>query len=272
MNRANHKGAIERWNHTSKQLTLFKFKNYQAKVSSIAFSPDSQRLATSGDDHTIRLWDMSGKQLAVIKATTGKQITSFKGHKGRILQMLFSPDGELLVTRGEEGTARLWKSEGRSGYADNQWVVFTGHAGDIHSVAFSPDGKQLATGGADGTVRLWDTDQTKLPINFESGDLIWHPTGQILKTFRGHSGRVNIAFRPDGKQLAALGEDGILHLWDTTLTPIADSENDSDPLPAMENLDQLLSRNCDWVRDYLNNNPKVAQRDRPLCDGIATQN
>jgi hypothetical protein len=40
-------------------------------------------------------------------------------------------------------------------------------------------------------------------------------------------------------------------------------------LPNLE-LDPLMGRNCDWVRDYLKNNPKVSL-DRGLCDGIGKQ-
>jgi tetratricopeptide (TPR) repeat protein/triacylglycerol esterase/lipase EstA (alpha/beta hydrolase family) len=34
------------------------------------------------------------------------------------------------------------------------------------------------------------------------------------------------------------------------------------------NIDQLLSINCAWVRDYLEHNPNVVERDRRLCDGV----
>jgi WD40 repeat protein len=333
--RSSHNGAIEWWNHPRQQLTRLKLSGYDATIQQIVFSTDSKQFATSGDDGTIRLWDLDGKPLSIIKADctstglvqqvsnrfpavspktlgtkqgcsfnasgvmvfspdgtrlaasvgdgmaqiwdtrTGQRIASFSGHKGLIQQILFSPNGQHLVTRGADGTVRIWKSEGRFGYADNQLAVLTGHAGTIHAVAFSPDGKQLATGGSDGTVRLWDTDETKLPINgengsFDLGDRRWNPTGSLLAVFNGHSGRVNVAFHPDGKHLAALGENGILHLWDTTLPPTPPAKNSPDPAPQVEKFDHLLSRNCHWVWNYLKHSPMVADRDRPLCHGITT--
>jgi hypothetical protein len=39
----------------------------------------------------------------------------------------------------------------------------------------------------------------------------------------------------------------------------------------VENLEQLLARGCDWLRDYLTTNPKVKESDKRLCDGIDTQ-
>jgi hypothetical protein len=33
-------------------------------------------------------------------------------------------------------------------------------------------------------------------------------------------------------------------------------------------LDKLMRDACDWVRDYLRNNPNVEQREKALCDGV----
>ena len=34
------------------------------------------------------------------------------------------------------------------------------------------------------------------------------------------------------------------------------------------NLDYLLSKGCNWVRDYLENNPQVSKSDKHLCDDV----
>ncbi|MEG5048001.1 WD40 repeat domain-containing protein, partial [Microcoleus sp. B4-C1] len=91
-----------------------------------------------GEDGTARLWNTSGKQLAVLK-----------GHQGMVMSAEFSADGKLLATGGEDGTARLWNTSGK------QLAVLKGHQGTVMSAEFSADGKLLATGGKDGTARLW---------------------------------------------------------------------------------------------------------------------
>ena len=36
-------------------------------------------------------------------------------------------------------------------------------------------------------------------------------------------------------------------------------------------LDEVMSRGCDWARDYLTNNPNVSKEDRKICDGIGSK-
>jgi WD40 repeat protein len=67
----------------------------------------------------------------------------------------------------------------------------------VETVAISPDGKLLATAGMGDEVRLWDT-QTR-----EQAAVIKLPAVQPLG---------GLAFSPDGKRLAVLGNEGI-HLW-----------------------------------------------------------
>ena len=78
--------------------------------------------------------------------------------------------------------------------------------------------------------------------------------GQQLAEFKDEQGSIySVVFSPYGQRLATVGEGGTVKLWQ------------------IEGLDELMVRGCNWVRDYLKNNPKVSKSDRHLCDGIGIQ-
>jgi WD40 repeat protein/serine/threonine protein kinase len=109
----------------------------------IAFSPDGKRLATGGEENTVKIWDVQ----------TGNDLRTLEGHNGDVYTVAFSPDdeGRWIASGSEDSTVRIWDS--RTGKLIH---TFRGHTGLVSSLAFSPDGQKLYSGSRDKTVKVWD--------------------------------------------------------------------------------------------------------------------
>ena len=119
-------------------------------------------------------------------------VRTLTGHTAAVWGVAFSPDGRLLATGSDEGTARVWDTA-----TGEHLRTLAGHAGGVRGVAFSPDGRLLATASRDGTARLWDP-----------------AAGKHLRTLTGHAGTLwGVAFSPDGRLLATASVDGTARLW-----------------------------------------------------------
>jgi WD40 repeat protein len=159
----------------------------------VAFSPDGQRLVSSCQDGTIKLWN----------AVTGREERTITGHSGPAFGLAFSPDGTRLAATGDiphaSGTAfvagevRVWDAA-----TGQEVLVLRGHTATILGVAFSPDGRRLVTASRDARVKVWDT-----------------ALGQETFTLTGHTGPVtSVAFSADGQRIASASLDGTVKLWD----------------------------------------------------------
>lgn len=227
-------GEVKVWDSSTGQLLLRLPNRHTNAVTGLAFSPDGRWLATASADHTVRIWEgQSGQELAVLR-----------DHRAPVNSVAFTATGEALLSGGGEGRAILWDLRTLStGGTVRQHLVLTGHTGEITSVACSSRGDLLATAGLDETVRLWDARTGKLrhTLRGHEGEvmsLAFDSTGKILVSGGGpglRRGQVKIWEVASGKplrthfglsdrvlgvavshlgQVAAVGSDGLLHLWD----------------------------------------------------------
>lgn len=205
-------------------------------VSSVAFSPDGNKLISGNANGTVWVWNMhTGKRkqtlptvqewlrsvafspdgkiiasggaceeglcpgITLLDIQTGEQLKSFGGLY-TTLSLSFSPDGKMLASSGDEwnSNVRLWDVQtGKLLRTLEKRTAFEDFEGrDVNSVVFSPDGNMIASGSGNGSIRLWNAN-----------------TGKFIKYLVGHTKSVNsVAFSPDGETLLSTGADGVC-LW-----------------------------------------------------------
>ncbi|GKZ94884.1 hypothetical protein AnigIFM59636_008615 [Aspergillus niger] len=157
-------------------------EGHSGSVNSVAFAGDSQLLASSSDDNTIKLWD----------AATGALKHTLEGHSGLVNSVAFAGDGQLLASSSDDNTIKLW--DAATGALKH---TLEGHSDSVWSVAFAGDGQLLASSSYDNTIKLWNA-----------------ATGALKHTLEGHSGTVaSVAFSGDGQLLASSSDDNTIKLW-----------------------------------------------------------
>jgi periodic tryptophan protein 2 len=218
-------GQLLVWEWQSESYIL-KQQGHFDSMNALVYSPDGQKIVTTADDGKIKVWDVN----------SGFCIVTFTEHSSGVTACEFAKKGSVLFTSSLDGSIRAWDliryrnfrtftaptrlsfsslavdpsgevvcAGSLDSFDIHIWSVQTGqlldrlsgHEGPVSSLAFAPNGGVVVSGSWDHTVRIWsvfDRTQTSEPLQLQADVL-------------------DVAFRPDSRQLAVSTLDGQLTFW-----------------------------------------------------------
>jgi WD40 repeat protein len=167
--------------------TLRGLSDVSGLIRGAAFSPDGDRIGI-GTDAGMEIFDLA----------TNKAVQALNA-PGAVDTLAFSADGKHLAgvlhkKAGGPPEIVVWELADTKGA-----LVYRGLLGPASALAFSPDRSWIAAACADGLVRLWNLTDGK----------------GTLRTLGGFRGKkvLCLAWSPDGKRLAAGGEDRTMKIY-----------------------------------------------------------
>jgi periodic tryptophan protein 2 len=220
-------GQLLVWEWQSESYIL-KQQGHFYDMNTLSYGPDGQTVATGGDDGKVKVWSTRSSFCFV----------TFSEHTAPVSDVAFAKQGSVLFSASLDGTVRAFDlvryrnfrtftspnpvqfsclavdPSGEivaAGSTDSFEVflwsvqsgklldVLAGHEGPVSSLAFSPSGaNELASGSWDHSIRIWSV----------------FGRSRAVEPLVVNSEVLAVAFRPDGKEVAASTLDGQITFFD----------------------------------------------------------
>ena len=213
---ASSDGTIKLWSASTAELAIAGGETGSGKVLALGVSRDGRGVISGHSDGRLRFWALAepphrafinqGSQGSVFLRdrilATPSALFDLTGGIDDPRRVPLGPGeiGSLAVRAGsrwfavgrDDGTLEVWDPDARRPLA--RWA---GHAGRVVAMAGSPDGRLLATAPARGPVKVWEWTTGRPARTLDLGEAEWQA----------------LAWTPDGNELAAAGDGGVV-VWD----------------------------------------------------------
>lgn len=216
---------------------LGRLNGYLGNIERVDFSPNGQLLLTKEEDSTIRVWDISGKQLAVFKLAT------------TVGDVSFSTDSRHLITVLQEGKIKILELSGK--------LVSEVTIGQtkLNYARFSPNAQIILTAEKDGMLRIWDNSGRKLTelssYSFEFKGVRFSQDSQSIAILESNEARI---WELSGHPIRQIGIFSNFKDFTPDGQHVITQEYSNVQIQRIKTLDELLKEGCEWLKeDFINN-------------------
>ncbi|KAF9916770.1 WD_REPEATS_REGION domain-containing protein [Lobosporangium transversale] len=196
---------------------------HENEIRFLVYSPDGYQIASVGQDYTtVRVWSTFSGSLLYALENNGMPMAYLE----------YSPDGHQLASSAPDNVTQLWDLE-----TGQLQLVLESHKSHTGRTVYSLDGREIYSHTDDNTICMWDTKsgQLKRTIELEicckgvkfSPDrrliALWYKydvdvrgtqANNLICILSGHIGLIEeVAFQPNGHQLATCAADMTIRLW-----------------------------------------------------------
>jgi WD40 repeat protein/DNA-binding SARP family transcriptional activator/type II secretory pathway predicted ATPase ExeA len=217
--------------------TRFTLHGHRDGINGVAWSPDSTRVVTGSADGSAKVWE--------VDAESAREAISLSAlHLRGVIGVAFSPDGERVMAGDTQVTAvQVW-DVGPQG--DGEWATFPARPVAWNATAFTVDGEQLvASDERVGGATVWDLASGDEQHTLEAHDdtvsaIAVAPRSGLITTAGGTTAVTSdpvsgvplfthaeeeeiqdVAWSPDGAQLAVASRDAPIRVLDATGEEVA---------------------------------------------------
>jgi len=178
---------------------------YQGGLS-VAWSPDSRRIASGESDGTVHAWH----------AADGGNILIYHGYpdRGNPIDVAWSVDGKFIAS-GSHGQVRVWNATNGATIQVFDMSTPSGLLYIYTHVALSPNSRYVASTG-DTIVQVWDITNGSNAYTYHGHVGIFPLTGPnsngVTTTYLTN-GVNGVAWSPNGQRIASCAQDKTVQVW-----------------------------------------------------------
>jgi WD40 repeat protein len=148
-------------------------------ILNMAFSPSGKWLLTGNQDSSVHVWN-----------TDSNTQMHMRGYAAKVRQLAWHRGSRWLAAGGGMAVS-VWDCSGR-GPEGRTPMLLDGHTDLVSALHYQPQGDWLASGARDGSLAIWSPTQRQ----------------NLISRAKIESGVTHVAWSPDGKLLAVIGELG----------------------------------------------------------------